>query len=93
MKKSIILVYLQPSLMGEDYSYLHNYFHAGTFHKENKPALLCKSVETANPYYLTAILLAPAKAVDTKVQIPHSLVVAILDLASQDTRLWFLDSA
>lgn len=90
--KLIILVYLQPNLFGADYSHLHRYFHPGTLRTESKPALLCKSVETANPYYLSAILLAPADLADAKIQIPHNLVVAILDLANLDSQFGFLDS-
>lgn len=92
MTESIILVYLHPSLCGVDYSHLHRYFHSGTLRKESKPALLCKCVETANPYYLSAILLAPSNLADAKIQIPHNLVVAILDLANLDNQFGFLDS-
>lgn len=92
MKKVISLVYLHNCVMTDDFNYLHRHLHSGIFHKDSRAAFLCKDIETANPY-LTLTLVAPSEVKGVTVHIQHSLVVAILDLASQDTRLGFLNSA
>jgi len=92
MKKAISLVYLHNSVMADDFNYLHRYLHSGIFHKDNRAAFLCRDIETANPY-LTLTLAAPSEVKGVTVHIQHSLVVVILDLASRDTQLGFLDSA
>lgn len=43
-------------------------------------------------YSLPATLLVPVDLADAKIQIPHNLVVAILDLANLDSQFGFLDS-
>ena len=88
-KNSISLVYLNGCIMADEFSYLHRYLHPGILSKDRKAALLCTSVSTSAPYLLATILV-PEEHKGREIHLQHSLVVAVLELASHETQLGFL---
>jgi hypothetical protein len=72
-----------------DFKYLHPYFHPGILSKDHMAAILCREVWTGEAY-LRARLLLPQEVEGKEIQLQHSLVVAVLELASHETQLGFL---
>jgi hypothetical protein len=89
MKKSFHLVYLNEILLSDNFKYLHPYFHPGILSKDHMAAILCREVWTGEAY-LRARLLLPQEVEGKEIQLQHSLVVAVLELASHETQLGFL---
>lgn len=88
-KKTISLVYLNNCILTDDFSYLHRYLHPGILSKDRKAALICTGVSTSAPYF-RAKILSPNEHKGREIQLQHSLVVAVLELASHETQLGFL---
>ena len=90
MKKALYVVFLNPCVKSDDFSYLHRYFHLGSY-KEGHAAFLCKEIDTSAPYF-GVTLFGAGVLKNRKIQIQHSLVVSVLELVSLESQLGFVDS-
>jgi hypothetical protein len=88
MKKSLHIVFLNSCVLGDEFKCLHPYLHSGSY-SEGIPAFLCKDID-ASGMYLSIRLFGVGVQKNRKIQVQHSLVVAVVELASTESQAGFV---
>ena len=88
MKKALSIVYLHQCVLSDEFKYLHRFFHSGSY-KDGIPAFLCKNIGSSSHYFSLTIVGADDLH-NRKIQIQHTYVIAIVEIAALDDQFGFV---
>ena len=93
--KSTYIIYLRPEVAGEQWSFIHRFFHPGILEHDKKCAFVAFSLHTSHHTFLSATVREFPTGKNKTIHIPYSMVVAMVEVPfrkNQKNLLKFLSS-
>jgi hypothetical protein len=90
--RSIYIIYLDPRVKNEQWSFLHRFLHQGILEHDKKYAVVGFSLDISHHFFLLAKVRDFSKGKNKKIYIPYGLVSTMIELPGHKNRLGFLYS-